>query len=207
MKTKFTDNYFDERKFAQLCSEFDKAAEDIATAVQALREEGLPTEKKFIETITRSDVSLRDYIRALAKEKTEASFMPIDERSRIIGDYNAVLSRIDNKAQRMRSALSKVAIKADGDSISVDLDTAQERARKACTTPVDATAMQEYYDEILKLKKSLEAFRRYEQDHGLPSFEAGLWKDHGKYTMQTFIDKYGCDPGLFQELTLEKFKK
>lgn len=204
----FKGEYLDEKRFAQLCSQFDEVADKVMGGILALQSEGIPTDKKMIETITKTPESFRDYIRGLAQEKIGNGFIPIDERSRIISDFNGILNRINGKVQVMRESLPKVAIKQSGGIIAVDLDEAKKNAEKECTVYVDSEAMEAYYNQVLLLKKAVEAFRAYEKENNLPSFEAGLWYGNfSKMTIQSFCDKKNADAELFQTLTAQLFKK
>lgn len=212
----FKSTIFDERKYNQVKASMTEDADKMPAGIAALSAEGLPTDREFIEKITKTPLAFRDYIRSLADEKVGTGFTPADEKARIYTIYNTLLNRINGDIQRMGKAISRgnLPLKDDGDTITVDWEKIDQIAREQATYTINSEGMQSYYDEVVKLKKNIDHFRKFEEKNNLPDF-LGKGALYGNAAGSGFkngmkFDKFfeqGGTPELFQEIMQDYFSE
>lgn len=160
---------FDNRLFDKL-SENDWLHEyNLREALEQLRQEGMPTDLQTIETLTKTEDSLREYIVGLQRQRLSGGFIPVTEREIVVQAFRDLYDRLDKKIAALRSSLhSGLILKADGDSVAIDTEAVEAKKRKQATIKIDEKKAQEYYDQFMKLVDAFKALKAFEDDRNYP---------------------------------------
>jgi hypothetical protein len=193
----------DEAQFQKLKNEAMEAARHVLSGIEALKNEGIPTDEKTIKMLTASPEALENFIRDSANSRIGKGFVPPEEKSRIYQVYSELLARINSKVQAMRKSLPTVPILFDGENIEVDYKELEKKALEKATQLVDIEGITEYYSKVQAVEKAINDLRAYEIEKGLPDFRAsGL-----TYTEKQFFSTMKLLDFLRRDPSFDNFKK
>lgn len=182
----------DEYQFLKLKNEAMEAARHVLSGIEALKNEGIPTDEKTIKMLTASPEALENFIRDSAKNQIGTGFVPPEEKSRIFQVYSELLGRINSKVQTMRECLAIVPILFVGENVEIDTKTLEKNALDKATYFVDIEGIKEYYSKVVAIEKAMDDLRVYEVEKGLPDFRASGFH-------------YTSELGMYQTCTLQNF--
>ncbi len=182
----------DEAQFQKLKKEAMEAARHVLSGVEALKNEGIPTDEKTIKMLTATPEALENFIRESANSQIGKGFVPPEEKSRIFQVYSELLARINSKVQTMRECLAIVPILFVGEDVEIDTKTLEKNALEKATYQVDMEGIKEYYSKVQAVEKAMNDLRAYEIKKGLPDFRASGFH-------------YTSELGMYQTCTLQNF--
>ncbi|KAF5048429.1 hypothetical protein DSECCO2_450170 [anaerobic digester metagenome] len=209
----FDEVIFDEKVYTDTRKKYEDMAEQLPDFLASLAAEGLPTDWNYFQLITDADNSFKDWIDdQYMKRVSSFDFLPMDERNRIIDQYDALFDKLkDDVAQLRRMKRERLPLfDADG-TIVVDFEKIEQMARKAATTKLNSTKIQAYWEQVNKVVDAMAELRGFEEKNGLPSFvnEELVFLKQGRpqrYNLSLFL-KEGGEADLFQKITTPYFLK
>lgn len=209
----FDEEIFDEKVYTDTRKKYEEMAERLPDLLASLAAEGLPATWDYFQMITDTDNSFKDWINSqYMKRVSSYDFLPVDERNRIIDQYDALSDRLkDDVAQLRRMKRERLPLfDADG-LITVDMDKVEQIARKAATTKLNATKIQAYWEQVNKVANAMAELRGFEDRNSLPSFvdDELVFMKQGRpqrYNLSLFL-KEGGEADLFQKITTPYFTK
>jgi len=197
------EKFTDEDQFQKLKKEAMEASMHVLNGIEALKNEGIPTDEKTIKMLTAAPDALETFIRDSAKNQIGTGFVPPEEKSRIYKVYSELLGRINSKVQTMRESLAIVPIIFDGDNVEIDYKSLEKIALEKATQLVDVEGIAEYYSKVQAIEKAMNELRAYEIEKGLPDFQnSGL-----SYSEDQFFYTSKLLDFLRYDSSLENFKK
>lgn len=203
--------YIDEQQFQQLKKEATEQANKVLEGIEALRAEGISTDEKTITMLTATPDALENYLRDCAKKQIGTSFVPPEERSRIFEVYSHLLARIKDKFHLMRECLATTPILFEGDQISIDWDKLERIAKDSSTYEVDNEGLNQYWEKVEAVEKSLNELREHEEKNGLPDFRnSGLaYSENGTFMCPKLADffNYPHSKASFETIARHYFLK
>lgn len=213
----FNDEIFSEKIYNETRKKYEQMAEQLPDLLASISAEGLPTDWRFIESITHNEGAFREWVEEQAKERQKGKFLTVAEIQRNADELNEFYNRLApdvNEIRRMR--IERLPMVAVDDSISVDMDKVEELARKEATTKIDATKMQSYWEQVNKVVEAINDLKAYEEKNGLPdsTFNPasismgmdGVYMSPPNLSITQFKDKFST-PEQFQNIFLNTFKK
>lgn len=193
----------DEYQFLKLKNEAMEASRHVLTGIEALKNEGIPTDEKTIKMLTASPEALENFIRDSANNQIGKGFVPPEEKSRIYKVYSELLARINSKVQTMRKSLAFVPIIFDGDNVEIDFKALEKIALDKATQLVDIEGIAEYYSKVQAVEKAMNELREYEIQKDLPDFlNSGLTYSENQFFYTSKLLDF-----LRNDSSFEKFKK
>jgi hypothetical protein len=193
----------DEYQFLKLKNEAMEAARHVLSGVEALKNEGIPTDEKTIKMLTATPEALENFIRESANSQIGKGFVPPEEKSRIYKVYSELLARINSKVQTMRECLPTVPVVFNGEDVEIDTKTLEKIALEKATQLVDMEGIAEYYSKVQAVEKAMNELREYEIEKGLPDFlNRGL-----SYSENQFFYTSKLLDFLRYDSSFENFKK
>lgn len=193
----------DEAQFLKLKNEAMEASRHVLSGIEALKNEGIPTDEKTIKMLTASPEALENFIRDSANNQIGKGFVPPEEKSRIYQVYSELLGRINSKVQTMRKSLAFVPIIFNGDNVEIDYKELEKIALEKATQLIDIEGITEYYSKVQAVEKAMNDLREYEIQKGLPDFlNRGL-----SYSEDQFFYTSKLLDFLKYDSSFEKFKK
>lgn len=162
----------DEQKYHQLKVEAEQAVAHVLAGIEALRNEGIPTDQATIEMLTATPDALESYMRDSANSRIGAGFVPPEEKSRIYEVYSHLMGRIKDRFHLMRESLQMVPLLFDGDHVSVDYKKMEKLAKEKATYEIDMEGLSAYYSKVEAIENAMNEMRKYEIEHSLPDFQA-----------------------------------
>ena len=207
----FDEEIFDEKVYTETKKKYEEMAERLPDLLASLAAEGLPTDWNYFQLITDDDNSFKRWIdEQYMKRVSSFDFLPMDERDRIIEQYDALFDRLkDDVAQLRRMKRERLPLfDADG-TIMVDMDKVDELAKRKATTKLNATKIQAYWEHVNKVVDAMTDLREFEDRNGLPSFvnEELVFVKQGRpqrYNLSLFL-KEGGEAELFQQIATPYF--
>lgn len=192
-------------------------AEQLPDLLASLGAEGLPTDWKFIDTITHNEGAFKEWVERQRQERQRGKFLTVAEIQRNADELNEFYNRLIpyvNAIRRMR--IERLPMVAVDDSVDVDMERIDELAKKEATTKIDATKMQSYWEMVSKVVQAIGDLKEYEEKNGLPdsTFNPasismgmdGVYMTPPNLSVPQFRDKYAT-PEKFQETFKNTFKK
>jgi S-adenosylmethionine synthetase len=193
----------DDAQFLKLKNEAMEASRHVLTGIEALKNEGIPTDEKTIKMLTASPEALENFIRDSANNQIGKGFVPPEEKSRIYKVYSELLARINSKVQTMRECLPTVPVVFNGEDVEIDTKTLEKIALEKATQLVDVEGITEYYSKVQAVEKAMNELREYEIQKDLPDFlNRGL-----SYSENQFFYTSKLLDFLRNDSSFEKFKK
>jgi len=213
----FKSEIFNDKIFNDTKRKFELMSEQLPALLASLSAEGLPTDWKFIESITHNEGAFRDWVEEQGRERQKGKFLTIAEIQRNADELNEFYSRLApdvNAIRRMR--IERLPMVAVDDSISVDMEKIDELAKKEATTKIDASKMQSYWEQVNKVVEAIGDLKAYEEKNGLPDCTfnpasismgmQGVYMAPPNLSVKEFKDKFST-PEKFQETFKNTFKK
>lgn len=213
----FKSEIFSEKIYNETKRKYELMAEQLPDLLASIGAEGLPTDWKFIDTITHNEGAFKEWVDKQGQERQRGKFLTVSEIQRNADELNEFYSRLApdvNAIRRMR--IERLPMVAVDDSISVDMEKVDELARKEATTKIDATKMQNYWEQVNKVVEAINDLKEYEEKNGLPdsTFNPasismgmdGIYMASPNLSITQFRDKFSS-PEQFQNLCLNIFKK
>jgi len=206
------ETFVDENQFQKLKKEAMEASRHVLAGIEALKNEGIPTDEKTIKMLTAAPDALETFIRDSAKNQIGTGFVPPDEKSRIYKVYSELLARIKDKFHLMRESLVTVPIIFNGEEVEIDLKTLEKIALEQATYLVDLEGIKEYYSKVQAIEKAMNELRAYETEKGLPDFRASGFhytSELGMYQVCTLQSFFRSEPTFdhFQRASMKYFLK
>lgn len=209
----FDEVIFDEKVYDNTKKKYEEMAERLPDLLASLAAEGLPTDWSYLQLITDADDSFKRWVDdQYMKRVSSFDFLPVDERNRIIDQYDALFDKLkDDVAQLRRMRRERLPLfDADG-TIMVDFEKIEQMARKAATTRLNSTKIQAYWDAVNKVVDAMAELRSFEDGNGLPSFvdDELVFTKQGRpqrYNLNLFL-KEGGGTDLFQQIAAPYFSK
>ncbi|HOO95968.1 MAG TPA: hypothetical protein PLH60_08630 [Proteiniphilum sp.] len=216
-ETLFSNEIFDEKIFNDTKKKYELMSEQLPDLLASISAEGLPTDWKFIDTITHNEGAFREWVEEQGKERQKGKFLTVSEIQRNADELNEFYNRLApdvNAIRRMR--IERLPMVAVDDSVAVDLEKIDELAKKEATTKIDATKMQNYWEQVNKVVQAINDLKGYEEKNGLPdsTFNPasismgmdGIYMASPNLSITQFRDKYAT-PEQFQNIFINTFKK
>ncbi|QRX64628.1 hypothetical protein JS578_05140 [Dysgonomonadaceae bacterium zrk40] len=213
----FSDEIFNEKIFNDTKKKFELMSEQLPDLLASISAEGLPTDWKFIESITHNEGAFREWVDKQGQERQRGKFLTVAEIQRNADELNEFYSRLIpdvNAIRRMR--IARLPLIPVDDSISVDMEKIDELAKKEATTKIDASKMQAYWEQVNKVVEAIGDLRNYEEKNGLPDCTfnpasismgmQGVYMAPPNLSVKEFKDKFST-PENFQNIFLNTFKK
>lgn len=208
----FSDEIFDNKIYNDTRKKHEQMAEQLPDLLASISAEGLPTDWKFIESITHNEGAFREWVDKQGQERQRGKFLTVAEIQRNAYELNEFYDRLApyvNAIRRMR--IERLPMVAVDDSISVDMEKVEELARKEATTKVDANRVQEYWDAVGRVEQAKAELRNFEDANNLPSlFDAELSFTKNGYIWRLNYDRFkelGGSAELFAEMTAPYFSR
>lgn len=193
----------DETLFLKLKNEAMEASRHVLSGIEALKNEGIPTDEKTIKMLTASPKALENFIRDSANNQIGKGFVPPEEKSRIYQVYSELLARINSKVQTMRKSLTFVPIIFNGEEVEINYKELERIALEKATQLVDIEGIAEYYSKVQAVEKAMNELREYEIQKGLPDFlNRGLSYSEDQFFYSTKLLDF-----LRYDSSFENFKK
>jgi dsDNA-binding SOS-regulon protein len=209
----FDEEIFDEKAYTDTKKKYEDMADTLPDLLASLSAEGLPTTWDYFQMITDTDNSFKDWINSqYMKRVSSYDFLPVDERNRIIDQYDALFERLKDDVSQLRRMKRERLPLFDADGlITVDMDKVEQMARKAATTKINATKIQAYWEQVGKVVDAMGELRGFEEKNGLPDFvnEELVFLKQGRpqrYNLSLFL-KEGGGTDLFQQIAAPYFTK
>ena len=73
----FNDEIFDEKIYNETKKKYELMAEQLPDLLASIEAEGLPTDWKFIESITHNEGAFRNWVDEQAKERRKGKFLTV----------------------------------------------------------------------------------------------------------------------------------
>jgi len=213
----FNDEIFNEKIYNDTKKKFEQMSEQLPDLLASLSAEGLPTDWGFIDTITHNEGAFKEWVERQREERQRGKFLTVAEIQRNADELNGFYSRLApyvNAIRRMR--IERLPMVTVDDSVDVDMDKVEELAKKEATTKVNATKMQEYWEQVNKVVQAINDLKEYEDKNGLPdsTFNPasismgmdGVYMTPPNLSVKEFKDKFST-PENFQNIFLNTFKK
>ncbi len=209
----FDEEIFDEKVYTETKQKYEDMAERLPDLLASLSAEGLPATWDYFQQITDADNSFKRWIdEQYMKRVSSFDFLPVDERNRIIEQYDALFDKLkDDVAQLRRMRRERLPLFDTDGLITVDMDKVEQMARKAATTKINATKIQAYWEQVGKVVDAMAELRSFEDGNSLPSFvdEELVFLKQGRpqrYNLSLFL-KEGGGTDLFQQIAAPYFTK
>ena len=209
----FDEVIFDERVYDDTKKKYEEMAERLPDLLASLAAEGLPTDWNYFQLITDDDNSFKRWVdEQYMKRVSSFDFLPVDERNRIIDQYDALFEKLKEDVTQLRRMRRERLPLFDADgTIMVDFEKIEQMARKAATTRLNATKIQAYWDAVNKVIDAMAELREFEDRNGLPDFvnEELVFIKQGRpqrYNLSLFL-KEGGEADLFQQIATPYFTK
>lgn len=216
-KKLFKSEIFDEKIYQETKRKYELMAESLPDLLASISAEGLPTDWKFIESITHNEGAFREWVERQREERQKGKFLTVSEIQRSADELNEFHNRVApyiNSIRRMR--IERLPLIPIDDSISIDMEKIDELARKEATTKVNATKMQEYWEMVNKVVETINDLRNYEEKNELPdsTFNPasismgmdGIYMTPPNLSIKQFQEKFST-PERFQDIYKNIFKK
>lgn len=213
----FNDEIFSEKIYNDTKKKFEQMADTLPDLLASIGAEGLPTDWKFIESITHNEGAFREWVERQGQERQKGKFLTVAEIQRNADELNEFYSRVApdvNAIRRMR--IARLPLAPVDDSIAVDMEKVDELAKKEATTKIDASKMQNYWEQVNKVVEAINDLKEYEEKNGLPdsTFNPasismgmdGVYMTPPNLSITQFKDKFST-PEQFQNIFLNIFKK
>ena len=209
----FKSEIFDEKVYTETKKKYEDMAEKLPDLLASLAAEGLPTDWNYFQLITDADNSFKRWVdEKYMKRVSSFDFLPVDERNRIIDQYDALFEKLKDDVAQLRKMRRERLPLFDADGlITVDFEKIEQIARKAATTKINATKIQAYWDAVNKVIDAMAELREFENRNSLPSFvdEELVFTKQGRpqrYNLSLFL-KEGGGEELFQQIAAPYFTK
>ena len=209
----FDEVIFDEKVYDNTKKKYEDMAEQLPDLLASLSAEGLPATWDYFQQITDDDNSFKRWVdEQYMKRVSSFDFLPMDERDRIIDQYDALFERLKDDVSQLRRMKRERLPLFDADGlITVDMAKVEQIARKAATTKINAAKMQAYWDAVNKVVDAMADLRGFEEKNGLPDFvnEELVFLKQGRpqrYNLSLFL-KEGGEADLFQQIATPYFLK
>mgnify|MGYP007126010493 CR=1 FL=1 len=101
----FNDEIFSEKIYNDTRKKFEQMSEQLPDLLASIGAEGLPTDWKFIESITHNERAFREWVEEQGKERQRGKFLTVSEIQRNADELNEFYSRLIpyvNEIRRMR---------------------------------------------------------------------------------------------------------
>lgn len=213
----FESEIFSEKIYNDTRKKYEQMAEQLPDLLASISAEGLPTDWKFIDTITHNEGAFKEWVERQREERQRGKFLTVAEIQRNADELNEFYNRLApdvNAIRRMR--IERLPLAPVDDSIAVDMEKVDELARKEATTKVDATRMQAYWEQVNKVVEAIGDLKEYEEKNGLPdsTFNPasismgmdGIYMASPNLSITQFREKFST-PENFQNIFLNTFKK
>jgi hypothetical protein len=192
-------------------------ADTLPDLLASISAEGLPTDWKFIDTITHNEGAFKEWVERQREERQRGKFLTVSEIQRSADELNEFHNRVApyvNAIRRMR--IERLPMVAVDDSVAVDMEKVDELARKEATTRINAEKMQAYWEQVNKVVEAINDLKVYEEKNGLPDSTfnpasismgmQGVYMTPPNLSVKEFKDKFST-PEKFQNAFLNIFKK
>jgi len=216
-KELFKSEIFDEKIYQETKRKYELMAEQLPDLLASISAEGLPTDWKFIESITHNEGAFKEWVERQREERQKGKFLTVSEIQRSADELNEFHNRVApyiNSIRRMR--IERLPMVVVDDSIAVDMEKVDELARKEATTKVNATKMQNYWAQINKVIEAIGDLKEYEEKNELPdsTFNPasismgmdGIYMTPPNLSIKQFQEKFST-PERFQDIYKNIFKK
>lgn len=213
----FKSEIFNEKIFNNTRKKYELMADTLPDLLASIGAEGLPTDWKFIESITHNEGAFREWVDKQGQERQKGKFLTVSEIQRNADELNEFYSRLApdvNEIRRMR--IERLPMVAVEDSVAVDMDKVEELAKKEATTRINAEKMQSYWEMVNKVVQAINDLKVYEEKNGLPDSTfnpasismgmRGVYMTPPNLSVKEFRDKYST-PEKFQNIFKNTFKK
>ncbi len=213
----FKSEIFNEKTYNDTKKKYEQMAEQLPDLLASISAEGLPTDWGFIDGITHNEGAFREWVEEQGKERQRGKFLTVAEIQRNADELNEFYNRLApdvNAIRRMR--IERLPMVAVDDSVAVDMEKVDELARKEATTKVNATKMQEYWEQVNKVVQAINDLKAYEEKNGLPDCTfnpasismgmRGVYMTPPNLSVKEFKDKFST-PEQFQNIFINTFKK
>lgn len=211
-ETLFSNEIFSEKIYNETRKKYEQMAEQLPDLLASIGAEGLPTDWKFIESITHNEGAFREWVNEQGKERQRGKFFTVAEIQRNADELNEFYNRVApyiNSIRRMR--IERLPLTPVDDSVAVDMDKVEELARKEATTKVDATKVQDYWDAVQRIEQAKAELRGFEDENNLPSlFDSELLFSKNGNIWRLNYDRFkelGGSAELFAEMTAPYFSR
>ena len=157
---------FDEEKYRNHREFLMKWGEEISNLRDRLEQEGLPSDREFIEKITADEMALDQFIKEeFQNYLKKIGFIPKGERQRVLENYNVLFYDLKPLVSAASSALQKgIVLEQDG---SIDEKRLEASAREFATTVYDIPVMQEFYQLVCEAQTAINALKDFEEKNKL----------------------------------------
>ena len=216
-KKLFKSEIFDEKIYQETKRKYELMAESLPDLLASISAEGLPTDWKFIESITHNEGAFREWVERQREERQKGKFLTVSEIQRSADELNEFHNRVApyiNSIRRMR--IERLPLIPIDDSISIDMEKVEELSRKEATTKIDATKMQNYWEQVNKVVEAINDLKGYEEKNELPdcTFNPasismgmdGIYMTPPNLSIKQFQEKFST-PERFQDIYKNIFKK
>lgn len=213
----FNDEIFDNKIYNDTKRKLEQMADTLPDLLASIGAEGLPTDWKFIDSITHNEGAFREWVDKQGQERQRGKFLTVAEIQRNADELDEFYSRLIpyvNAIRRMR--IERLPLIPVDDSVAVDMEKVEELARKEATTRIDATKMEAYWGMVNKVVQSINDLKGYEEKNGLPDSTfnpssismgmQGVYMSPPNLSVTQFREKYST-PEQFQETFKNTFKK
>ncbi|MEA5081508.1 MAG: hypothetical protein VB024_07810 [Dysgonamonadaceae bacterium] len=201
----------DEKQFEQLKKEATEHASRVLEGIEVLKAEGIPTDEITLGMLTATPDALENYIRECANSQIGKGFVPQEEKSRIYEVYSKLLARIKDKFHLMRESLKTTPILFKKDAIEIDWKKLEQIAKNRATYEVDNEGINQYWEKVEAVEKSLNELRQHEIKNNLPDFRnSGLaYTDNGSFQCPKLSDFFNFPHSkeLFETIARHYFLK
>ena len=213
----FKSEIFNDKIYNDTKRKFEQMADTLPDLLASISAEGLPTDWGFIDSITHNEGAFREWVDKQGQERQRGKFLTVAEIQRNADELNEFYSRLIpyvNEIRRMR--IARLPLVPVDDSVAVDMEKIDDLAKKEATTRIDATKMQNYWEQVNKVVEAIGDLEAYEEKNGLPdsTFNPasismgmdGVYMTPPNLSIKQFQEKFST-PERFQETFKNTFKK
>lgn len=205
------ETFVNQRQYQQLRKDAIEAANKVLDGIEALKTEGIETDQPTIEMLTATPDALENYMRDAANSQIGKGFVPPEEKSRIYEVYSKLLARIKDKFHLMRESLVTTPIVFKKGEIQIDWQRLEKIAKDSSTYSVDIDGINQYWEKVEAVEKSLNELREHEIKNNLPDFRnSGLaYTDNGSFQCPKLSDFFNFPHSkeLFETIARHYFLK
>ena len=203
--------FVDQKQYQQLRKDAIEAAHNVLNGIEALIEEGIPTDEKTLERLTSTPEAIEGFMRECANNQIGTGFVAQEEKSRIYEVYSKLLARIKDKFHLMRESLVTTPIVFKKGEIQIDWQRLEKIAKDSSTYSVDIDGINQYWEKVEAVEKSLNELREHEIKNNLPDFRnSGLaYTDNGSFQCPKLSDFFNFPHSkeLFETIARHYFLK
>ncbi len=167
--SKFKEVVFSESDYQSAKRDQEGYVKDLETLLTVLKDQGAPTSRQFVESISATETALGDWINEEYEKRISTGFVPPVEKKRVNDIYHEIFEILHSPTERVRGLRESGRLPLDEKKgvCAADEKKLEEMAKEAGNKRYDTAKMEEYYQKTSEFIKALTEFEEYEKANGL----------------------------------------